>query len=169
SFAQPEPDDALWGCDITGLEELADKAKQVYRRYLPERNTLTDFDERDLVRYAQAAGFTDLRLDYRAHIGPEPLHADWSPFRRPPVPLAQQRHRGRNEQAADHGGVDEHGHGQPEAHLLDGAHLCRREAAEHDHHQQRRGCDDPPGVLQPPAGRGVAVVAAQDVLPDPAQ
>jgi arsenite methyltransferase len=87
-FGQPEPDNVLWGCDVTGLEALAAKVKETYRGFLPEPNTLTDFDERDLLGHARAAGFTDVRLDYHAEIGPDSVAVDWSALlRQPPNPL----------------------------------------------------------------------------------
>src|SRR3954454_5309682 len=41
------------------------------------------------------------------------------PSRQPPVPVAEQRHRRRQQHAPDQRGVDEDGHGEPEAELLD--------------------------------------------------
>ena len=77
------------------------------------------------------------------------------PGRGPPVPAAEQRHRGRHQQAAHDGRVDEHGHGQAEPDLFDVADPGGGEAAEHDDHEQGGRGDDPAGVLQAPADRGV--------------
>jgi arsenite methyltransferase len=76
-FTFPEPANVLWGLDVTGLEAVADKVKAGYRRYLPDDNPMQDFDERDLLAHAEAAGFTELRLDYRVDIGIEPHTVDW--------------------------------------------------------------------------------------------
>jgi hypothetical protein len=50
---------------------------------------MLDFDERDLVRWAREAGFTEVRLDYRAEIDvPGPPITDWPALRRTaPNPL----------------------------------------------------------------------------------
>src|SRR4051812_10812648 len=55
-----------------------------------------------------------------------------------PVPVAEQRHRRGQQDAADDGGVDQDRHGQPEPHLLEVEEADGDEAREHaDHH---RGC-----------------------------
>ena len=55
----------------------------------PAADPMLDFDERDLVRWAGEAGFTGVRLDYRAEIDvPGPPVADWDAVRRTaPNPL----------------------------------------------------------------------------------
>jgi ubiquinone/menaquinone biosynthesis C-methylase UbiE len=75
-FGSPEPANRLWGLDITGLETLAAKVKRASARYLPPDNPMTDFDERDLVAYAESAGFTELHLEYRADIDRQPIEID---------------------------------------------------------------------------------------------
>jgi arsenite methyltransferase len=70
SFGHPESPGMLWGVDVSGLEELADRVKRTYRRHQPDNDAMGDFDERDLLAHAEAAGFTEVTLDYRAHTGP---------------------------------------------------------------------------------------------------
>jgi arsenite methyltransferase len=77
-FGGQPPEHMLWGFDMTGLVEIAGKVKDAYRRHLPDCNTLTDFDERDLLSYAEAVGFEDLHLTYHAYVGVEPPAMDWS-------------------------------------------------------------------------------------------
>jgi arsenite methyltransferase len=77
----PEPEHRLHGFDLEPVAALAAKVKQVYLRHQPpERSSMLDFDERDLLAWAEAAGFADLRLrleiDDRA---PEPA-PDWEAF-----------------------------------------------------------------------------------------
>ena len=67
-FGHPEPSSRLWGFDVTGVEKLADRVKEVYRRYVDGTSPMLDFDERDLLRFAEEAGFTDLRLTYEATV-----------------------------------------------------------------------------------------------------
>jgi ubiquinone/menaquinone biosynthesis C-methylase UbiE len=56
----------LWGIDMTPVQDLADRLSAVY--FTPEvaSGPMLDFDERDLVRMAEDAGFgaVQLRLDY---------------------------------------------------------------------------------------------------------
>jgi arsenite methyltransferase len=88
-FSQPpdEPD-RLWGFDITGLAEIASKVKDAFRQHLPDQGPMTDFDERDLLAAAERAGFTQVRLDYRAEVGPDPEPVTWEELlRRAPNPL----------------------------------------------------------------------------------
>jgi arsenite methyltransferase len=75
-FGSPEPADRLWGFDATGMEALAAKVKRAFERYLPPDNPMTDFDERDLLVYAESAGFTELHLEYRADVDRQPIEID---------------------------------------------------------------------------------------------
>jgi SAM-dependent methyltransferase len=87
-FCHPEPADSLFGLDVTGLEDLADRVKGVYRRYQPEGNPMVDFDERDLLGLAEAAGFGEIHLDYHVDIDTEPVRMTWSTMlRHAPNPL----------------------------------------------------------------------------------
>lgn len=70
SFHHPEPPAMLWGVDVSGLEELAGKVKATFRRHQPDGDAMGGFDERDLLGHAEAAGFSEITLDYQAHIGP---------------------------------------------------------------------------------------------------
>jgi ubiquinone/menaquinone biosynthesis C-methylase UbiE len=88
SFGWPEPPGALWGFDVTGLEPLADKVRARYRVYHPEPNPMIDFDERDLLSLAHAAGFSEVSLEYHAAIGPAQQAFSWDNFLRvAPNPL----------------------------------------------------------------------------------
>jgi ubiquinone/menaquinone biosynthesis C-methylase UbiE len=75
-FGSPEPANRLWGFDATGLETIAAKVKRTVERYLPAGNPMTDFDERDLLVYAESAGFTELHLEYRVDIDRQPMEMD---------------------------------------------------------------------------------------------
>lgn len=67
----PEPRERFWGYDVEGVVELADKVKASYRRLEdPASATMRDFDDRDLVRFAEAAGFDRVHLE--CHIDVEP-------------------------------------------------------------------------------------------------
>jgi arsenite methyltransferase len=77
-FAHPQPANSLFGLDVSGLEDLADRVKAVYRRHQPEDNPMVDFDERDLIALAEAAGFAEVHLDYHVDIDTAPVDMTWS-------------------------------------------------------------------------------------------
>ena len=67
----PEPRERFWGYDVAAVVELADKVKASYRQLEdPASATMMDFDDRDLVRLAEAAGFD--RIHMECHIDVEP-------------------------------------------------------------------------------------------------
>lgn len=87
-FGHPEPAQFLFGLDVTGLEASAARVKDVYRRFEDEQGPMLDFDERDLLVFAEAAGFTDVHLDYHVDIDRQPVDLTWSAFLRfAPNPL----------------------------------------------------------------------------------
>jgi SAM-dependent methyltransferase len=68
-FGGPEPDHLLWGYDVTPIQDSAQKVRSVFERLQPrDTDPMLDFDERDLVRFAEAAGFTKIDLEFQAHI-----------------------------------------------------------------------------------------------------
>src|SRR6201992_2073428 len=89
---------------------------------------------RDLVAGLEVFGAFD------ADAGEDPAE----PAGQVPGVLAQHDHPGRDEQAADDGGVQDDGDGQADAELLDGRVAVEDEAAEHEHHN-RGGGGDPHG------------------------
>jgi ubiquinone/menaquinone biosynthesis C-methylase UbiE len=68
-FGLPEPAARLWGLDVTGLEPLAEEVKATVDGYIPSDSPMLDFDERDLLRWAEQAGFDNLQLTFEAHLG----------------------------------------------------------------------------------------------------
>ena len=70
----PEASDRFWGYDVGPVSELADKVKRSYREISdPAAATMLDFDDRDLVGLAEAAGFSRIHLE--CHIDVE-AHAE---------------------------------------------------------------------------------------------
>lgn len=60
----PEPSDRYWGYDVRAVSELADKVKRSFREISgPASATMLDFDDRDLVRLAETAGFSRIHLE----------------------------------------------------------------------------------------------------------
>jgi arsenite methyltransferase len=91
SFAVAEVGAVLFGLDVAAVADLAGKVRRVYFGVPTERDPMLNFDERDLLRLARAAGFTALELDYRAEVDvPERLPtSDWAVLKKTaPNPLA---------------------------------------------------------------------------------
>jgi arsenite methyltransferase len=58
------------------VRHLADKIKSTHTP--PDEHPLTNFDERDLLRLAEEAGFRQVKLTYTAELAPWPLDTtDW--------------------------------------------------------------------------------------------
>jgi arsenite methyltransferase len=72
----PEPDDRLWGYDISPVIELADRVKREFRQLSdPATSSMHDFDDRDLFRYAIEAGFPEVHLTLELDIAPGAMRA----------------------------------------------------------------------------------------------
>ena len=69
-FGNEERRDRYWGLDVTPVRHLAEKAMAQWKQ--PSEHPLLNFDERDLLRFAEEAGFGEIRMDYRAEIKHEP-------------------------------------------------------------------------------------------------
>jgi arsenite methyltransferase len=75
-FGHPDPDDRFCGYDVAPVAELARRVTDALS--VEAESTLLDFDERDLLRLAERAGFCELRLDYEARIEDGSwLHGPW--------------------------------------------------------------------------------------------
>jgi ubiquinone/menaquinone biosynthesis C-methylase UbiE len=74
--------DTLLGLDPAPVADLIAKIRAAYAAAAPAAGTMLDFDERDLVRWAAEAGFTGVRLDYRAEVDVSgPPITDWPAVR----------------------------------------------------------------------------------------
>jgi len=80
SFGMEERREAgFWMYPANGVAELAKRVDEVYERIQPPDDPMLDFDERDLIRHAEAAGFFPIELQLTAEIRPiEPR--PWSSF-----------------------------------------------------------------------------------------
>jgi arsenite methyltransferase len=68
------------GYDLGAVPDLARKLVAVYEAIQPpDTDPMLDFDERDLVAYAEAAGFQPIELQLEAEIGPLPP-VPWDEF-----------------------------------------------------------------------------------------
>lgn len=66
-FGFPEPEGRYCGFDVSPVADLAAKVKGMEQR-LADDATLVDFDERDLVAFAERAGFRSVELNYEARV-----------------------------------------------------------------------------------------------------
>jgi len=70
-FGCPEPAHLFWGYDVTPISDLAHKVRAAYERHQPpQTNPMLDFDERDLLIFAEQAGFGEIHLELTIEIGP---------------------------------------------------------------------------------------------------
>jgi ubiquinone/menaquinone biosynthesis C-methylase UbiE len=67
-FGHPDPEGRFFGYDLGAVRDLAER---VLAAASPEgEQALVDFDERDLLSFAEEAGFDEIRLEYEARIEP---------------------------------------------------------------------------------------------------
>ena len=60
-----------WQFDVTPIQAIADKVRAVYERLQPlETDPMMNFDERDLLRWTEQAGFSEIHLELRADVAP---------------------------------------------------------------------------------------------------
>ncbi|MGH3034907.1 MAG: class I SAM-dependent methyltransferase [Gaiellaceae bacterium] len=83
-FGYPEPEDRFIGYDVAPVVDLARKVWAVYHRLQPPEDPMLDFDERDLLAFVAAAGFSEIRLDLEVRIERSPWSAgrSWDAFLR---------------------------------------------------------------------------------------
>ncbi|MFD1367365.1 class I SAM-dependent methyltransferase [Actinoplanes sichuanensis] len=90
-FAARKGPGDLFGLGRTPVDDLLTRVHDAFRRTTQEAERLiVDFDERDLLDWAVAAGFEAVRLEYRAQVDvpAEPI-ADWAALKQTaPNPLA---------------------------------------------------------------------------------
>ena len=71
--------ETLWGFPVDGLADLAQRVEAVFLEIQPPDDPMLDFDERDLIRLAEEAGFFPVELELNAEI--RPLEASpWNVF-----------------------------------------------------------------------------------------
>jgi len=68
SFGMDERRQGFWGYPSDGLHELAERVEGVYEAIQPPSDPMLDFDERDLVRMAEDAGFFPIELELQAEV-----------------------------------------------------------------------------------------------------
>jgi arsenite methyltransferase len=69
-FGMEERKQGFWGFPSDGLSDLAARVDHVYEEIQPPSDPMLDFDERDLVRLAEASGFFPVVLELQAFVQP---------------------------------------------------------------------------------------------------
>ncbi len=90
SFRYPPPAHIFWGYDVTPVQDLAQKVKKIYQQNKPpENDPMLDFNEYDLIDFAEKAGFAEVHLDLRVQIAPDIIDLDFDTrLHMAPNPLA---------------------------------------------------------------------------------
>jgi len=93
-FAFPEPPDRFLGYNMEPIMEIAGKVEALYQSIQPpDTDPMTDFDERDLVRFAEGAGFKEIRLELQIEVKPSES-GDWERLMRsagnPKIPSIEE-------------------------------------------------------------------------------
>ena len=78
-FDFPDPPNRFGGYDVTPVAELARKLKALHQRIQPETDPMLDFDERDLVIWAEKAGFSEIHLELQIDVQPVE-RLNWSAY-----------------------------------------------------------------------------------------
>jgi arsenite methyltransferase len=85
----PEPKHLFFGYDVTAVRDLAERVGAAYEnRQPPANDPMFDYDERDLLAFAAAAGFAERHLELHVDVTRQ-RPQDWETFARSsPNPLA---------------------------------------------------------------------------------
>ena len=80
-FGNEESAHLFWGYDASPIMKIADKIKTVYERLQPsDTDPMLDFDERDLITFAEKAGFKEIYLDLEVKVKPPSKDIGWEQF-----------------------------------------------------------------------------------------
>ena len=88
-FGSEERRQGFWGYPGDGVTDLAERVEQVYAEIQPPEDPMLDFDERDLMRLAEGAGFFPVELELQAEIRamePKPWEAFLNQSGNPKIP-----------------------------------------------------------------------------------
>jgi len=93
-FAFPEPPNRFLGYDVSPVMEIARKVEALYQSIQPpDTDPMTDFDERDLIKFAEGAGFKEVHLELQVEIKPHES-GDWDRLMRsagnPKIPSIEE-------------------------------------------------------------------------------
>ena len=92
-FGMDERRQGFWGYPGDGVSDLAKRVEQVYEEIQPPSDPMLDFDERDLIRLAEEAGFFPIDLELQAEIratDPRPWNAFLHHSGNPKIPTVAE-------------------------------------------------------------------------------
>ncbi len=94
-FGWPEPPHLFGGYEVTPIIEIVEKVKALYLRLQPPNiDPMVDFDERDLIVFAEKAGFKEIHLELQVEIKSSTEISDWDAFMRvagnPKIPTLEE-------------------------------------------------------------------------------
>jgi SAM-dependent methyltransferase len=92
-FGMDERLQGFWGYPSDGLHDLAERVERVFEAIQPPSDPMLDFDERDLVRLAERAGFFPIDLELQAEVrwtDPKPWPAFLNSSGNPKIPTIAQ-------------------------------------------------------------------------------
>jgi arsenite methyltransferase len=85
--------EAFWGFPSNGVHHLAEKVEGVFAAIQPPSDPMLDFDERDLIRFAEDAGFFPIGLELQVEVRatePQPWPAFANSSGNPKIPTIAQ-------------------------------------------------------------------------------
>jgi ubiquinone/menaquinone biosynthesis C-methylase UbiE len=80
SFGLDEKREGFWGYPTDGVADLAARVTAVFEEIQPATDPMLDFDERDLLGFAESAGFFPVELEYNAQVMPSDIPPSWDAF-----------------------------------------------------------------------------------------
>ena len=92
-FGMEERREGFWGYPGNGVSDLAERVEQIYAEIQPPNDPMLDFDERDLIRLAEEAGFFPIDLELQAQIRamePKPWEAFLNQSGNPKIPTISE-------------------------------------------------------------------------------
>ena len=92
-FGMEERREGFWGYPGNGVSDLAERVEQIYAEIQPPDDPMLDFDERDLIRLAEEAGFFPIDLELQAQIRamePKPWEAFLNQSGNPKIPTISE-------------------------------------------------------------------------------
>jgi ubiquinone/menaquinone biosynthesis C-methylase UbiE len=79
-FAYDESDGQFWGYDASPVQDISAKLRTLFHAQQPlDDDPMMNFDERDLLAYAERAGFKERHLEFRVDVAPHEPHP-WETF-----------------------------------------------------------------------------------------
>jgi SAM-dependent methyltransferase len=92
-FGMDERREGFWGYPADGVSDLAKRVEQIYGEIQPPGDPMLDFDERDLIRLSEEAGFFPIELELQAEIRstePRPWQAFLNHSGNPKIPTVAE-------------------------------------------------------------------------------